>query len=70
MDPRIDVILGHLNLVCKFYNVDGGTWCLRAYGGEKYNDQPKYVGCGGQLAKCELTENDRIKPDDKEWGEK
>jgi len=71
MDPRIDVILAHLNLVCKYHSNEGrtGTWCLRAYNNREQTDAPKYVNCGGQLAKCELTESDRIKPDDKDWGE-
>ena len=66
-DPRIDVILANLNLLCKFH--DGENWCLRAYEGVTFTDQPKYTHCNGQLTKCELTENSRIKPDDKDWGE-
>jgi len=68
-DPRIDVILAHLNLVCKYYEYGCGQWCMKAYGSEKYNDQAKYVNCDGHISRCELTENDRIKPDDKEFGE-
>jgi len=68
-DPRIDVLLSHLNLVCKYYDRDFGNHCERAYDSKKYNDAAKHVECDGQLSKCELTKNDRIKPDDKDWGE-
>jgi|GEM_PF-4265153 len=68
-DPRIDVLLSHLNLVCKYYSGERGAECLRAYGSKKYNDAAKSVSCDGHLSKCELTEEDRIKPDDKDWGE-
>ena len=60
-DPRIDVILEHLNFYCKFYEVNScGSWCNRAYGSKKYNDQPKFANCDGKLNKCELTKDDRI----------
>lgn len=61
-DPRIDIILEHLNLVCKFYKEDDcGLWCGRAYGKKGSNKIiPKYVHCEGQLRKCELIEDDLI----------
>ena len=68
-DPRIDVLLAHLNLVCKYYKYVCGHWCNRAYGSKEHNDAPKHTNCEGELKKCELTEEDRIKPDDKEYGE-
>lgn len=58
-DPRIDVILEHINMVCKFFESDHcGRWCSRAF--NESGEGRKFVNCEGQLKNCELKEGDRI----------
>ena len=52
---KLDILLEHLNLNCKYYVKDGGeTFCERAWANTE-RGVLKIVNCEGQLLKCKLT---------------
>ena len=61
-DPRLDVLIENFyqNRECKYYEVNCGTWCQRAWDNCNYRDKPKYVHCEGYIGKCELTHDDFV----------
>ena len=58
---RLDILLDHLNLNCRYHLEDcGGTWCERAWANDD-KDCLKYTNCGGYISKCELTMDDIVR---------
>lgn len=58
-DKRLDILLEHINLNCKYYLKDEGS-CERSWA-DTDRRVLKYVGCNGFILKCELTVNDVIR---------
>lgn len=52
---KLNILLEHLNLECKYHLKDGeATFCERAWEREDVKCL-KYVNCGGVILQCELV---------------
>ena len=60
-DKRLDILMEHLNLKCKYYVEDGGSFCERAWA-DTDRAVLKYIHCGGHILKCELTTGTVLRP--------
>jgi len=57
---RLNILLEHLNLKCKYYVEDGGSFCERAWANTE-RTVLKCIRCEGYILKCELNEGTFIR---------
>ena len=62
---KLDILLEHLDLNCKYYVEDGGGLCERAWA-DTDREALEWVCCEGHISKCELTTNHVIRYPEKE----